>query len=80
MTDLAGRVDEVLFHHQERAEKIAGIIAEQPRTIFEVVNLVWPTLRPRDAHLAVREIIGHIVLLEREGRVTHDWDGEVPFI
>jgi glyoxylase-like metal-dependent hydrolase (beta-lactamase superfamily II) len=77
MIDLAGRVDEVLFHHQERAEKIAGMVAEKPCSIFEVVNLVWPTLRPRDAHLAVREIIGHIVLLEREGRVTHDWDGDV---
>jgi glyoxylase-like metal-dependent hydrolase (beta-lactamase superfamily II) len=77
MTDLAGRVDEILFHHRQRADKIAAIVAEQPRTIFEVVTLVWPTLRPRDAHLAVREIIGHVVLLEREGRVTHDWDGDV---
>jgi glyoxylase-like metal-dependent hydrolase (beta-lactamase superfamily II) len=77
MTDLAGRVDEVLFHHQQRADKIAALIGEQPRGIFDVVKLVWPTLRPRDAHLAVREIIGHTVLLEREGRITHDWDGDV---
>jgi glyoxylase-like metal-dependent hydrolase (beta-lactamase superfamily II) len=77
MTDLAGRVDEVLFHHHERADKIAGILAERPRNVFEVVNLVWPGLRERDAHLAVREIIGHVVLLEREGRVAHDWDGDV---
>jgi glyoxylase-like metal-dependent hydrolase (beta-lactamase superfamily II) len=77
VTDLAGRVDEVLIHHQQRAEKIATILAERPRNIFEVVNVVWPSLRPRDAHLAVREIIGHVILLEREGRVTHDWDGDV---
>ena len=77
MTDLAGRVDEVLFHHEQRADKIAGIVAEQPRNIFEVVNVVWPKLGERDAHLAVREIIGHIILLEREGRVGRDWDGDV---
>jgi glyoxylase-like metal-dependent hydrolase (beta-lactamase superfamily II) len=77
MTDLAGRVDEVLFHHEQRADKIAGIVAEEPRNIFEVVNVVWPTLKERDAHLAVREIIGHMILLEREGRVTKDWDGDV---
>jgi glyoxylase-like metal-dependent hydrolase (beta-lactamase superfamily II) len=77
MTDLAGRVDEVLFHHEQRADKVAGIVAEQPRNIFEVVNVVWPTLRERDAHLAVREIIGHMILLEREGRVAKDWDGDV---
>lgn len=77
MTDLAGRVDEVLYHHEQRADKIAGIVAEKARTIFEVVEVVWPTLKPRDAHLAVREIIGHMVLLESEGRAAHDWDGDV---
>jgi glyoxylase-like metal-dependent hydrolase (beta-lactamase superfamily II) len=77
MTDLAGRVDEVLVHHQQRADKIAAIVAEKPRTIFEVVGLVWPTLRPQDAHLAVREIIGHMILLEREGRAAREWDGDV---
>jgi glyoxylase-like metal-dependent hydrolase (beta-lactamase superfamily II) len=77
MTDLAGRVDEVLLHHQQRADKIAAIVAEKPRTIFEVVGSVWPTLRPRDAHLAVREIIGHMILLEGEGRVAREWDGDV---
>jgi hypothetical protein len=25
----------------------------------------------------VREIIGHMILLEREGRVAHDWAGNV---
>jgi glyoxylase-like metal-dependent hydrolase (beta-lactamase superfamily II) len=77
MTDLAGRVDEVLFHHVQRADKIAAIVAERPRTIFEVVGVVWPKLRARDSHLAVREIIGHMILLEREGRVAADWDGPV---
>ena len=67
----------MLFHHQQRADKIAAIVAEKPRTIFEVVSLVWPTLRPHDAHLAVREIIGHMILLEREGRVAREWDGDV---
>jgi hypothetical protein len=70
-------VDEVIHHHELRADKIAGIVAEQPRNIFEVVRVVWPALKDRDAHLAVREIIGHMILLEREGRVSKDWDGDV---
>jgi glyoxylase-like metal-dependent hydrolase (beta-lactamase superfamily II) len=73
MTDLAGRVDEVLFHHDKRADLVAGMIARKPRTIFEIANEVWPWLKPRDTHLAIREIIGHVVLLEREGRAAHDW-------
>jgi glyoxylase-like metal-dependent hydrolase (beta-lactamase superfamily II) len=72
ITDLAGRVDEILRHHDERAEKVHGLVASAPSTIFSVVGQVWPELRPQAAHLAVREIIGHLVLLEQDGRVTHD--------
>lgn len=72
MTDLAGRVDEVLEHHDRRATRVLGLLAETPRSVFEVVGLVWDNLRPQDSHLAVREIIGHLVLLEQEGRATHD--------
>ncbi|MEA2646803.1 MAG: hypothetical protein QOE92_1886 [Chloroflexota bacterium] len=72
MTDLAGRVDEILVHHDRRADKVDAILRPGPATLFEVVNQVWTNLRPRDTHLAVREIIGHVVLLERDGRVSHD--------
>ena len=72
MTDLAGRVDEILVHHDRRADKVVDILRPGPATLFEIVNQVWSNLRPRDTHLAVREIIGHLVLLERDGRVTND--------
>jgi glyoxylase-like metal-dependent hydrolase (beta-lactamase superfamily II) len=68
MTDLKGRVDDILVHHDHRVEKIEGILRERPRTIYEICGLVWPSLRPQDSHLAVREIIGHIVLLRDVGR------------
>ncbi|MDQ6748642.1 MAG: hypothetical protein M3010_11140, partial [Candidatus Dormibacteraeota bacterium] len=67
MTDLRGRVDEVLEHHARRVEKIEAILRE-PRTIYEVCQQVWPRLRAQDSHLAVREIIGHVALLKEEGR------------
>ena len=68
MTDLRGRVDEILVHHQRRVARIEALLAETPRTIYEVCELIWPSLRPQDSHLAVREIIGHVALLEEEGR------------
>ena len=68
MTDLRGRVDEILLHHEHRVAKIEAILRENPRTIFEICGVVWPNLRPQDSHLAVREIIGHIALLKEEGR------------
>ena len=76
MTDLAGRVDEILFHHDRRAAKVEGFVRERPSLIFELVERVWPEIRPRDTHLAVREIIGHLVLLESEGKVRHERDDD----
>jgi glyoxylase-like metal-dependent hydrolase (beta-lactamase superfamily II) len=67
MTDLRGRVDEILLHHENRVEKITAILLERPRTIYEICGMVWPSLRPQDSHLAVREIIGHIALLKEDG-------------
>jgi glyoxylase-like metal-dependent hydrolase (beta-lactamase superfamily II) len=72
MTDLAGRVDETLALHDARADKVHGIVAGRPSSIFDVVGKVWPDLKPQAAHLAVREIIGHLILLEQAGRVSHD--------
>ncbi|GAC1327962.1 MAG: MBL fold metallo-hydrolase [Candidatus Dormibacteria bacterium] len=68
VTDLRGRVEEILVHHDRRVARIEEILRERPRTIFEVCMLLWPKLRAQDSHLAVREIIGHIVLLREEGR------------
>jgi glyoxylase-like metal-dependent hydrolase (beta-lactamase superfamily II) len=72
MTDLGGRIDEVLVHHQQRAVKVLGAVAEGHDTVFDLVGQVWQGLRPGDVHLAVREIIGHLVLLESEGGAAHD--------
>ena len=68
MTDLRGRVDEILLHHEKRVAVLEAILQERPRTIFEICGIVWPNLRPQDSHLAVREIIGHIALSQEEGR------------
>ena len=64
MTDLAGRVDEILVHHDKRAERVRGWVSGTERTIYQVVGEEWPGLPPTSVHLAVREIIGHLVLLE----------------
>jgi glyoxylase-like metal-dependent hydrolase (beta-lactamase superfamily II) len=71
MTDLAARVDEILLHHDERADKVLALVKDQPATIFDLVGKVWENLPPQSTHLAVREIIGHLVLLERAGLVHH---------
>jgi len=68
MTDLRGRVDEILEHHDRRVARIEELLRERPRSIYEVCTLLWPKLRAQDSHLAVREIIGHVVLLGEDGR------------
>jgi len=73
MTDLPGRVDEILRHHEERAARVQGWVTGTERTIYQVVMEEWPGLPPTSVHLAVREIIGHLVLLEEAGAVRHRW-------
>ena len=71
MTDLGGRIDQILVHHDQRSLKVLAALRAGHDTVFDLVGQIWNGLRPGDVHLAVREIIGHLVLLETEGRATH---------
>jgi glyoxylase-like metal-dependent hydrolase (beta-lactamase superfamily II) len=77
ITDLGERVDQILRHHDERSAKVLQLVGTAPSTIFSLVGEVWPELKPQAAHLAVREIIGHLVLLEHAGKVRHEVDDGV---
>jgi glyoxylase-like metal-dependent hydrolase (beta-lactamase superfamily II) len=77
MTDLKGRVADILRHHDIRAQKVHDIVRAERNTVFGIAEQVWPSLRPQDSHLAVREIIGHLVLLLQDGRVDQRWEGDV---
>ena len=55
--------------HDRRAEKIAGLLDDGPANAFELAQKMWGNVAVTQAYLTISEILGHLDLLERDGRV-----------
>jgi hypothetical protein len=68
--DLAGRVDELLAHHDARLDAVVAALGSRERTAYEVAHDLFPTLRsPHEERFALAETLAHLRHLERRGRV-----------
>jgi glyoxylase-like metal-dependent hydrolase (beta-lactamase superfamily II) len=73
-------IDERLRMHERRAEKLYGLIAEQPRNAYELAQAMWGNVAVTQAFLTLSEVLGHVDLLIDAGRVgEHELDGVVSF-
>ncbi len=70
-------IDERLRLHERRAEKIAGLIAERPSTAHEIAQQLWGNVAVTQAYLTLSEVLGHVDLLLRDGRVREVADDGV---
>jgi glyoxylase-like metal-dependent hydrolase (beta-lactamase superfamily II) len=77
IVDHVALIDDRLAKHQRRKEKIHGLIAERPRTGYEIAQAIWGNVAVTQAFLTLSEVIGHADLLVNEGRVREVDDGEV---
>ncbi len=77
ITDHVALIDERLARHQRRKEKIYRLIAERPRTGYEIAQEICGNVAVTQAFLTLSEVIGHADLLVDEGRVREADDGEV---
>jgi glyoxylase-like metal-dependent hydrolase (beta-lactamase superfamily II) len=77
ITDHVALIDERLAKTERRKEKIYGLIAERPRTGYEVAQAIWGNVAVTQAFLTLSEVIGHADLLVNEGRVRERDDAEV---
>jgi glyoxylase-like metal-dependent hydrolase (beta-lactamase superfamily II) len=69
-TDLAGRVDELLAHHDARLDAVLAALGSRERTGYEVARDLFPVLRsPHEERFALAETLAHLRHLERNGRV-----------
>jgi glyoxylase-like metal-dependent hydrolase (beta-lactamase superfamily II) len=68
--DLAGRVDELLAHHDARLDAVLAALGSRERTGYEVAHDLFRTLRsPHEERFALAETLAHLRYLERRGRV-----------
>ncbi len=69
ITDHRQLIAQRMRFHRQRAEEIAAILSEGPRTAFEIATILFSELQGMQVFLAVSEVIGHLDILEEEGRV-----------
>ena len=77
---LPGHGDEIHGHvqlieerfrlHERRARKLLGLIAERPRTAYELAQAMWGNVAVTQAYLTLSEVLGHADLLVADGRVV----------
>jgi glyoxylase-like metal-dependent hydrolase (beta-lactamase superfamily II) len=72
ITDVPGLVETRLAFHDKRAEKLYGLFGGQPRLLWELTQLMFPTVPETHQYLTLSEVLGHLDMLERDGRVTSE--------
>ena len=77
IVDHVALIDDRLAKHERRKEKIYELIAEQPRSGYEIAQAIWGNVAVTQAFLTLSEVIGHADLLVNEGRVREGDDGKV---
>ncbi len=77
IVDHVDLIDRRIAKHEQRKEKIFGLIEERPRTGHEIAQAIWGNVAVTQAYLTLSEVIGHADLLVNEGRVREVADGEV---
>jgi glyoxylase-like metal-dependent hydrolase (beta-lactamase superfamily II) len=81
-TDLAGRVGEIIAHHQERLQQILDLLTLEPQHANQLTNQLFQqrTLQNDEARrMAVAEVLAHLEYLRFQEKVEqhHTKDGTI---
>lgn len=72
IADVRALVDGRMAFHRSRLDHIEQQLECCAQTAFEVCNILFPELRSFDTFLGLSEVIGHLDVLEAEGRIRRD--------
>jgi glyoxylase-like metal-dependent hydrolase (beta-lactamase superfamily II) len=73
-------IDERLRMHDRRARKLLGLVADRPRTAYELAQELWGNVAVTQAYLTLSEVLGHMDLLLDDDRAAEvEEDGVVRF-
>ncbi len=80
VTDHRSLIDERFGLTERRARKIHRLLAEGPLSAHELAQRMWGNVAVTQAFLTLSEVLGHLDLLQVDGKVTeHDDAGVVRF-
>ena len=78
--DHRGLIEQRFALHERRAEKIHSLIAQRPRSAYEIALSLWGNVAVTQAYLTLSEVLGHTDILLNAGRVAEvEEDGRVRF-
>ncbi|HEX8361260.1 MAG TPA: MBL fold metallo-hydrolase [Longimicrobium sp.] len=69
--ELAGRVDGILAHHDERNTQVVALL-DRPRSAYDLSLRLFPDLPPDTLLHGLRETLAHLAYLERTARVVRE--------
>ena len=69
ITDHVALIDERFEFHRKRADRIYDLIAERPRTGYDLAQALFGDIAVTQAYLTLSEVLGHVDLLLNDGRV-----------
>ncbi len=69
VTDHRSLIDQRFNLHRRRADKIHRLLEEEPRSAYELAQALWGNIAVTQAYLTLSEVLGHLDLLVRDGRV-----------
>ena len=80
ITDHRALIDQRFVLHRRRADKIHRLLAERPRSAYEIAQALWGNIAVTQAYLTLSEVLGHLDVLANEGRVQEtEREGVVVF-
>ncbi|MEX1140772.1 MAG: MBL fold metallo-hydrolase [Thermoleophilaceae bacterium] len=80
VTDHRSLIDTRFELHRRRADKLHRLIAERPRSAYELAQSLWGNIAVTQAYLTLSEVLGHTDLLLNAGRVGEvERDGRAVF-
>jgi glyoxylase-like metal-dependent hydrolase (beta-lactamase superfamily II) len=71
-------IDALLGFYEKRQARILELLAQAPRTAFEVVSAIFPRSRPGDTFLTLSEVLANLEVLEVRGQVARE-TGDGPY-
>jgi glyoxylase-like metal-dependent hydrolase (beta-lactamase superfamily II) len=80
VTDHRSLIDERFALHRRRADRIHRLLAERPRSAYEIAQSLWGNIAVTQAYLTLSEVLGHLDVLVNEGRARElDREGVAVF-
>lgn len=81
--DVQARVDDVLVHHEERLEFLRGALVVKEMTVLQLALVLLDHINYKPAgvnlFLAMREVFGHLEILEARGKVNREMRGDTAY-